>query len=257
MALNPTVFRTRSLTAIVFVVVMLSGLLWNQWSFFILFSTIHFGCWIEYHKIVSKIDPGYQKISAVHKYGIMLAGWCLMLFFTNEAFKIGAIEPYRVQWWWPFVFLALVPLIDLLSTKKINLKAVGHSFLGVIYISLSCGLMIYLRTVGMVLVNNSYNDFFAFVLPCVLIFSIWINDTMAYVVGSLIGRTPLSSISPKKTWEGTAGGAILAVVVVAITTAGLDMDWKHCAIIAAIAAIAGTIGDLFESKLKRLAGVKD
>ncbi|MBC7850835.1 MAG: phosphatidate cytidylyltransferase, partial [Chitinophagaceae bacterium] len=104
---------------------------------------------------------------------------------------------------------------------------------------------------------NSYNDFFAFVLPCVLIFSIWINDTMAYVVGSLIGRTPLSSISPKKTWEGTAGGAILAVVVVAITTAALDMDWKHCAIIAAIAAIAGTIGDLFESKLKRLAGVKD
>ncbi|HEY1113534.1 MAG TPA: phosphatidate cytidylyltransferase, partial [Chitinophagaceae bacterium] len=91
-----------------------------------------------------------------------------------------------------------------------------------------------------------------------IIFTLWINDTMAYVVGSLIGKTPLSPISPKKTWEGTLGGIILAIVVISLIayfTGRLPV--VHAAVIAALAAVAGTYGDLFESKLKRMAGVKD
>jgi phosphatidate cytidylyltransferase len=93
----------------------------------------------------------------------------------------------------------------------------------------------------------------------VLIASIWINDTMAYIVGSFIGKTPFSSISPKKTWEGTAGGAILAVAAVTLLghyAFGLQ-DTRSLLVISAIAAVIGTMGDLLESKLKRLAGVKD
>lgn len=83
---------------------------------------------------------------------------------------------------------------------------------------------------------------------------------MAYVVGSLIGKTPLSKISPKKTWEGTVGGIILSVIVagvVAYTSNKFRLATIEIAIIAAIASIAGTFGDLFESKLKRMANVKD
>jgi phosphatidate cytidylyltransferase len=81
---------------------------------------------------------------------------------------------------------------------------------------------------------------------------------MAYVVGSFIGKTPLSSISPKKTWEGTVGGILLAVVVMSlIAYLTQKLSVTHAAIIAALASISGTYGDLFESKLKRLAGVKD
>lgn len=101
-------------------------------------------------------------------------------------------------------------------------------------------------------------------IPCAVIFSIWINDTMAYIVGSLIGKTPFSKISPKKTWEGTIGGAILCVVVMyfigMLFNAGGWMHqsyFLHIAIIAGLCAIFGTIGDLFESKLKRMANVKD
>src|SRR5207342_3526524 len=96
------------------------------------------------------------------------------------------------------------------------------------------------------------------ILPCAVILSIWINDTMAYIVGSLIGKTPFSSISPKKTWEGTLGGILLTVVVMTLvgylTGAFKLIDWL-C--ISAIASITGTVGDLLESKLKRLANVKD
>ena len=94
-----------------------------------------------------------------------------------------------------------------------------------------------------------------------IIFSIWINDTMAYIVGSLIGKTPFSSISPKKTWEGTIGGALLCVLVITLAGAYIPalqkLHWSHWMVISLLCAVFGTLGDLFESWLKRRAGVKD
>lgn len=258
MAFNTAVFKTRTLTAIVFVLVMLGGLLWNHWSFFMLFSIIHFGCWVEYQKLIGLIDPGYSNISKIHKYGVMLVGWVWMFYFTKSIYRLGDFTFNSVPWWIPIAFMAIVPLIDVLFTRKWNLKAVAHSLFGLLYISLPWGLMMYLRCFGMISKGDNYwVDFFAYALPCTLIFSIWINDTMAYIVGSLIGKTPFSKISPKKTWEGTAGGAILAVAVAALISWLLGMDVLHTSMIALIAAVAGTVGDLFESKLKRMAGVKD
>jgi phosphatidate cytidylyltransferase len=82
---------------------------------------------------------------------------------------------------------------------------------------------------------------------------------MAYIVGSLIGKTSLSPISPNKTWEGTIGGALLAIIVVSAVWYFfvIEGSWSQIAGIAAIATVAGTVGDLFESKLKRLAHLKD
>jgi phosphatidate cytidylyltransferase len=114
-------------------------------------------------------------------------------------------------------------------------------------------------------IDLSKNDIdfnkYSFLFPCAIIFSIWINDTMQYIVGSLIGKTPFSKISPKKTWEGTIGGSILCVVVIGALGYFLpiaqSLALKHWIVIAAICAIFGTLGDLLESKIKRLAGVKD
>jgi phosphatidate cytidylyltransferase len=91
----------------------------------------------------------------------------------------------------------------------------------------------------------------------------WINDTMAYIVGSLIGKTPFSKISPKKTWEGTIGGIILSSLIMGYLAFIFD-EWFVLGqtfiwwtILALIASVAGTFGDLLESKLKRMAEVKD
>ena len=98
-------------------------------------------------------------------------------------------------------------------------------------------------------------------IPCAIIFSIWINDTMAYIDGSLIGKRSLSKISPNKTWEGTIGGTILCIIVISIISRFIPLasaiQWQHWFHIAGISAIAGTFGDLLESKLKRRAGIKD
>ena len=71
-------------------------------------------------------------------------------------------------------------------------------------------MMIDLRCFGMLKNGTGKSiDFFGFVLPLGILIALWINDTCAYLVGSFIGKTPFSKISPKKTWEGTVGGAVL------------------------------------------------
>lgn len=195
MALNIDTLKTRSLTALIFVAVMLVGLLWNFWSFVLLFTIIHFGCWYEYVKLIKKI---YGKN---------------VLYFL-----LGLI----------YITMPIVMMID-----------VAHKW--------------HIYTTD----NTNYVEFLK-IIPCLIIFSIWINDTMAYLVGSVIGKTPFSKISPKKTWEGTVGGAIFCVIVISLIAYFTELiKVKDAAIIAALCAIFGTLGDLFESKLKRMANVKD
>jgi phosphatidate cytidylyltransferase len=71
----------------------------------------------------------------------------------------------------------------------------------------------------------------------------------------------LSNISPNKTVEGTLGGGLLCVIFITLAATNLpiayNIPWYHWAVIAALTAIFGTLGDLLESKLKRQAGVKD
>ena len=263
MAFNWQTFKTRTVTAIIFAAVMLVGLLWNHWSFFILFSVIHFGCWMEYQKLIGLIDPAYKEITPFHKYGVMLAGWCLMLWFTGDAYIIFELKLHELGWWIGLIMTFLLPVTELLFTKNIRLKNIGYSIFGLIYISLCWGLMMDLYVGYDIHLHDTFYVIGAGTIPLILIASIWINDTMAYIVGSLIGKTPFSKISPKKTWEGTIGGIILSVAI-------MSFFWNRAAypaytnwlnfftgIIAAVAAIAGAVGDLLESKLKRMAGVKD
>jgi len=270
MAFHWQTFKTRTLTAIVFAVVMLVGLLWNHWSFFILFSIIHFGCWWEYLKLVEKIHQ--IKFHNYLKFGLMLMGYGLMIFafdkihlFLWNLFELGDETN---------LFFLVIPIAGLIisligysKTENISFKSFGPATSGLLYISLTLGLMILLRGVG---VGSSCLDgggiggrlegpfTFAMVrIPLAIIFSLWINDTMAYIVGSIIGKKPLSKISPKKTWEGTIGGVILCILIMTFVGRSMNIKMGDAIFISSIASIAGTFGDLFESKLKRMAGVKD
>ncbi len=139
MALNVQTFRTRTLTAIVFVFIMLVGLLWNGTSFFILFAIIHFGCWYEFVKLIKKIYP----------------------------LKYGYYIPFGLV----YITLPVLMIIDLAFPNSCHW-----------------------------LYQRGYEDALQYsaIIPCGIIFSIWINDTLAYIVGSFIGKTSFSKISPKK-----------------------------------------------------------
>jgi|SRR5690348_2439343 len=191
MPLDTKTFKTRTLTAVFFVIIMLAGLLWNQWSFIILFIIIHFGCWTEYVLLLKKIDP-----------------------------------------------------------KRFLLTGIT----GFLYITLPVAILLSMRLGDNIFIDNKYLK----IIPCGIIFSLWVNDTMAYIVGSLIGKTPLSKISPKKTWEGTIGGALLCIITITLIGYATGFyNYKNWMVIAACSAVFGTLGDLLESKLKRMANVKD
>ena len=193
MALNIQTFKTRSLSAIIFAIVMLTGLCFNGYLFAALMLIVLSGCLIEWKKMNAKIQTG------------------------NHRLRLSA---------------------------------------GIAYIIIAITSMFYLG-MGNSVTLSSFSPLF----PCAVLFSMWINDTMAYIVGSLIGRRPFSPISPKKTWEGTIGGGILCVSVIAwagsILSISKHIDFNHWLFIGIICAVFGTLGDLLESKMKRLAGVKD
>lgn len=202
MALNLQTFKTRTLTAAVFVIVMLGGLLWNELSFMILFGIIAIGCLFEWGRLLKRIKTNQQLSPSQY--------W---LYYTLGTLYV--IFPVGMHYYFRLNF-------DLMPPETM------FSFFSGVYISFG------------------------------LILLIWTNDTMAYIVGSFIGKTPLSKISPKKTWEGTIGGAILTMGVAVLLQKLFGVfEIKDWVAFGFCASVLGTIGDLIESKMKRLADVKD
>jgi phosphatidate cytidylyltransferase len=237
MAMNWPTFFKRAGSAVIFCIVMLTGLMWNDYAFLILLLLIQFLCLREYFNLIGKIYPEKEPAQALQAL-IQLCGIGFLL-FSFRSFMAG-----QVLWPALLFFPVLILLTESLSAKG-SPEHAFRAFGALLYISLPMILLLQLREKSLI-------------LPLGLIALIWINDTMAYIVGSFIGKTPFSAISPKKTWEGTAGGALLTAIAAAVW--GYYSPYYHIQdwiVLALCAAIAGTMGDLLESKLKRLAQVKD
>lgn len=238
MALHGPTFFTRLGSAIVFSILMMAGLLWNEWAFFALTALIQILCLREFFRLMYKIFPGekspvwLQPVVQIFSITILI----LCAFSSIES----------AQSYFPaLLFMPTLILLACVLAKQTALQAALLAFGSLVYISLPLLLFFGLRTISIA-------------IPLALVLMIWMNDTMAYLVGSFIGKTPFSKISPKKTWEGTAGGALLTIAGAAVWgyfSPHYQMaDWM---VLALCASVAGTAGDLLESKLKRLANVKD
>lgn len=136
----------------------------------------------------------------------------------------------------------------ILQKKGDPVAEAAQSLMGVVYIAGALGLLSgYSLYDGL----SPYVIFAMFVL-------IWLNDTGAFCAGSLFGRRRLCErLSPKKSWEGFWGGLLLCVAVAVVYAAMAGDEYIRSIIFALIVSIFSTLGDLFESMLKRSAGVKD
>lgn len=253
MALNFSVLKVRTISAVIFAAIMIGGILWNQWSFFALFTIIQFGCLFEYQKLMRLVVPVYATINKIHQWGVLVLGVfaTIALGALPLAYKGVSLTTYAT---YAVIGVAVIILLADLISKKINFKTLMVSTVGLIYISMGLSLIFQLRAI----MSHSFIGDIGYTIPLILIVSIWVNDTAAYLVGSLIGRKPLSSISPNKTWEGTIAGIVISVLLVTkIMGQYIPLNEQSIFLISLVASIAGTFGDLVESKLKRLAGVKD
>lgn len=109
-------------------------------------------------------------------------------------------------------------------------------------------------------ISLSLPDRWGGVLILGIFLSVWINDIAAYLVGSAIGKHKLApSISPKKSWEGFIAGLIASMATwCALTTIPhLSMSIEQALAFGLIVGLAGVLGDLVESRIKRNSGFKD
>jgi phosphatidate cytidylyltransferase len=233
---------------------MLGGLLWNNYSFFTLFIVIAMGCLFEYQKLLALIYPKYKTISLLHKWGFYILAAGIMFTLSAKILPLNAVIFKLVGTKIVPIILSIMIFGDVLS-KKISLQNWAISIAGLIYIPM--GLSLFYQIKGSPVSTNYKNWDFA--IPLLIIVAVWVNDTMAYLVGSLIGKKQITTVSPNKTWEGTIGGMLISVLVVSKATAYFlpDLNSIMVLLICLVSVIAGNYGDFFESKLKRKAGVKD
>jgi phosphatidate cytidylyltransferase len=259
--------RQRILSGFIFVVAMLAGVFGGAKSFYVLFALITAGCVWELMGLAFGPENNHVWFRKVA--GTMLG--CLpFLVFGSKIFNLFLPTPSGGQFS-PYLFVAeladnispillalvlLLVLIFLLFILELFLGSdrpfnnLGNYLLGVVYIGVPFALLISIS-----LWQNTYAPFRVFGL----MFLIWTNDTMAYFIGSFVGRTPLfPRISPKKTWEGTIGGMVCTFIV-ALTLSRFipDFDLGQWLLLASCVAVFGTLGDLIESMLKRSVHIKD
>jgi phosphatidate cytidylyltransferase len=149
--------------------------------------------------------------------------------------------------------LTVLPLAFLLKrfaeTRTTTLATVGTTFLGAAWIGLGLAFVLLLRRLPDHAILTVYT----------LLLAVWANDTFAYFGGRLLGRHKLApAVSPGKTWEGFVFGAVASVLVAffAMYDQHFLLIWQSIVLGVAI-AVAGPVGDLFESALKRDMQVKD
>ena len=240
-------FTQRAITAVGFLVVMITGIYISSYSLFALFGLISFlGVW-EYQTLVA-LYPFNQHTA------LLRDKWILSVMGLLVYALIGLVSMHLLPLW---ALLFILPLVFLLFIKELFDAKSPNPF---VRVSLNITGLLYL-VVPLALINTIANENNTFepnrIMGMLLL--IWANDTGAYVLGSKIGKTPFfKRISPKKTWEGTISGMITTLILAAI----LGFVFKQLSVVqwygvAVCVIIFSTLGDLVESMLKRNLGIKD
>lgn len=247
----------RALTAVIFGAVMLGGMLWSRYSFAALVFIINAGSLHEYLRLVKKHQQ-YTPLQARTTSRVTLLLGCLfhasVWYALNDAF-VGLIAVLIIP------FILLVFITDLMMNTTMKWKNALLNACGLVYVSLFlfCFYVLVAPPFYLGAANTEpwYPQFASIPLGIVLL--VWANDTFAYFAGSLLGKHKIApEISPKKSWEGFAGGLVFALVTAYVLSGFyFSLNPVQWMVVASLVVVFGTLGDFFESWLKRQAGVKD
>lgn len=239
----------RGATALIFVAVILGGLYGGRYSFVLLFAIITGLCLWEFLSITLHNNAQHDLVRKIIGIAFGLTPFLLVSMLKLEMMN----SPEKFVFYtsllcFPMIFITFV--FELFARSKQPFSNVAVIILGMVYIGIPFALLDFIAF--------HENVFYTDTILGLLILT-WSNDTAAYLVGSRFGKIKLfPGISPKKTWEGTVGGAVITILIAILTSFFfIDCTMNQWIVLAIIVVIFGSVGDLVESMLKRSYGIKD
>ena len=231
----------RVIVAILGVTIIISAIYWQEWSYFAVFLIITFLSIREFYKLVGL--GGYLPLA----FWGSLTGILIYTFtFLVQMDLIGAEIFFLV-----FPFSSIIYFIKLYRKSDVKpFASIAYTFLGILYVAVPFSL---LHVIAFCM--GSYQ----FELVTGILLLTWASDTGGYFAGTFFGKTKLfHRISPKKSWEGFVGGAVLTLAIAYLMSNVVDIlpMWKWMTI-GILTVITGTYGDLVESLFKRSINIKD
>lgn len=244
----------RSITGTLFVAIMVCGFL-NPSAMILLFAIITALSLWEYTGLVNDHCEDVQ----VNRFISTVAG--VYLFVAVAAWRTGIVSNFAIMV--PYVLTIVYLLIcELYTGTKNAVNTWAYTMLGQMYVAMPLALV---NILAFEMAHDGSGARYDMLLPLSVFIFLWTNDTGAYCTGSLFGKHKLfPRVSPAKSWEGSVGGAVLALVVAAVigylANNGADAhtlniyQWVGLGL---TVCVFGTWGDLVESLFKRTLGIKD
>jgi phosphatidate cytidylyltransferase len=231
----------RVIVAILGVVIIISAIYWHVWSYFVIFLIIVFLLIREFYKLVG-LD-GYLPLT----FWGTISG--MLIFTFTFLVQMQIIEP--VIFYLVFPFCSIIFFIKLYKKSDVKpFTSIAYTFLGILYVAIPFALLHIIA-----FSTGSYK----FEIVTGILLLTWASDTGGYFAGTFFGKTKLfHRISPKKSWEGFVGGAVLTLLIAFLLAnmAPILPLWKWMTI-GILTVTAGTYGDLVESLFKRSINIKD
>jgi len=236
----------RSITGAIFVIVLLGAVYYGSLSSFLLFLVIVLLGIEEFYSLVKKS----KTVQPLKFYGTVTG---TLLFIILALINQNIIDNKYLYGIVAALFFTFI--IELYRKKNNPFQNIGYTLLGCIYVAIPFAMLYHLGFYN----NNTFTNNFSYEIIIGFFIILWANDTGAYLSGKFFGKHKLfERISPKKTWEGSIGGGILAIgLAYLISHYYHNIDTVHWIIVSIIIVVFGGIGDLVESLLKRSLNIKD
>jgi phosphatidate cytidylyltransferase len=239
--MNLSSFKTRSITALIFGTVLISGIFFSVKTAIIIFGAVCLLCAFEYTKIIRQ-NLKDSLFNTTFVAGIALYA----LAFIPDINQYFEIALYISVAFFILFFISMITGKAFFSQSQIS----------PVYSLIYIGLPFYLLNANF-FQQGHYEPW----LLMSIFICIWLSDTGAYLIGSWLGRTPLfKRVSPNKTWEGTIGGlfvVLLGVYIMHQIQLFPEMTLMQWLGFGLTIFVSGTIGDLYESSIKRKFKIKD